>query len=150
MIIRIITSGSHAAQIVLTVAIRVRADIVHLAGYASKIQETIAVKVDILDQTYTPVPKIGTVELILGDAVNPIQNKDPHNPMLPYMAGINRYSSGGLVAILVQPFWRLTMLSVRLDVMVETRLPAIAEMKASPSWHKVKFTFEATPIGAEG
>lgn len=128
------TSGSAPAHRILALAIRVRADSVPLAGYASKMYETKPVNIDMLDQTYTPVPMIGTKWLTVGFAVKPIQNNEATIPRLPIMLGTTRYSSGAIVAMFAQPFIRLVNLSIKLDVKVEETAPTTAAMKASPAW----------------
>lgn len=132
------TSGSHAAKMIRVVAIRVSADSVPLAGYASKIYETKAVRIDMLDQTYTPVPKIGTRKWVVGFALNPIQKSDATRPRAPNMPGTSRCSIGAMFAMLVQPCRRLVIPSIKLDVNVEAIAPTTAAIKARPAWCSVK------------
>ncbi|KAL8820302.1 MAG: hypothetical protein Q9223_001440 [Gallowayella weberi] len=126
---------------------RVSADSVPLAGYASKMYDTRAVRIDIDAQTYTPVPMIGTVQLIDALAVKPIQNSDPTMPMLPNIAGTSRYSRGAMLAMSVQPFQRFVIFSLKLDVIAETMAPTTAAMKARPTWSRVKLYVSAKTAG---
>src|SRR4051794_39330908 len=91
-------------------------------------------RTDKLPQTYKAVPIMGLSELTLGLAVYPIQKSEAVIPAPPIIAGYSLCSTATLCSWLLCRSLGKEILSMSIVVKAARRAPAIAALKATPTF----------------